>query len=479
MAGSGRVVHFVGIGGAGMSGLALVLHGPGVRVSGSDRTASSYTERLLAAGVDVRIGHDAANVPDGAELVVSTAIGDDNAELARARELGLRVTHRGELLAELAGQKRCIAVSGTHGKTTTTAMIAHALAECGRAPSYVVGGEVTVAGVTTNASWGDGEWIVVEADESDRSFLELRPELAVVTNVELDHHSTYGGKAELMAAFAQFCAQASSLVLWHGQPELAALASGGQGVTGFAVEGQPAEGAAMPVAAADLVARALDEPADPTTGIGFELVAGDRVIPGRLGVRGEHNVRNALAAMAAVGRAGVTPEESFAALASFRGVARRFELVGRTPGGAVPAGVAVYDDYAHHPTEVVAALRTARAAAGGGRVVAVFQPHLYSRTRSLARDFGRALALADAVCVLDVYPARELAADFPGVSGHMVATATADAAPGKPVYWTPTQELAGRALGELLRSGDLCITIGAGDVCDLGRELTAGSGVAA
>lgn len=470
MASSERKIHFVGIGGAGMSGLALVMSGLGAKVSGSDRATSSYTERLRAAGIDVTEGHDATNVPDGAELVVSTAIADDNPELARARELNLRILHRGDLLAELAAQKRCIAVSGTHGKTTTTAMIAHLLHECGRAPAYLVGGEVTVGGVTANAAWGDGEWVVVEADESDRSFLKLHPEVAVVTNIELDHHHTYGGKAELMKAFAEFCEPAAALVVWRDQPELAGLATTGQSVTGFAVRAGALAGAAPE---GDLSASEIDEPVDPSIGIGFRLDGGDGgALNGRLGVRGEHNVQNALAALAAARLAGVPCADALAALATFRGVGRRFELIGRSADGA-----AVYDDYAHHPTEVSAALRTARMAAAGGRVVAVFQPHLYSRTRSLAREFGRALALADAVCVLDVYPARELAADFPGVSGYMVATATADAAPGMPVFWTPTQELAAHALDGLLRPGDLCMTIGAGDVCDLGRRLVAKAGV--
>jgi UDP-N-acetylmuramate--alanine ligase len=464
-----RTLHFVGIGGAGMSGLALVMHRLGARVSGSDRERSSYSERLEQAGVAVSIGHSADNLPAGAEVVVSTAIAGDNPELERARELGLTVLHRSDLLAELAARKRCIAVAGAHGKTTTTAMIAHVLTACDRDPAYFVGGEVAVGGVTANAAWGDGEWVVVEADESDRSFLKLSPEVAVVTNVELDHHTTYGGKAELFDAFRDFCDAARSLVLWRGQPELAQLASPDRRVVSYGVQGDgDAQGGN-----ADLVAHALDEPAGAGGGIGFSVTVDGREHACRLQVRGRHNAQNALAAVAAAGLAGVEASAALAALESFSGVGRRFERLGTEPHGAH-----VYDDYAHHPTEVAAALRTARAVAGDGRVVAVFQPHLYSRTQSLARSFGRALAQADAVCVLEVYPARELASDFPGVSGYQVATATADARRGIPVYWTPSRELAKRALGGLLCDGDLCVTIGAGDITELGHDLVAQAGAA-
>ncbi len=451
-----------------MSGLALVMRRLGAQVSGSDRERSSYTDRLAMAGVTVAIGHDAANVPAGAEVVVSTAIPEDNPELERAREMGLAVLHRSDLLAELAARKRCVAVAGAHGKTTTTAMIAHVLTECGRDPAYFVGGEVRVGGVTSNAGWGDGEWAVVEADESDRSFLKLSPEVAVVTNVELDHHSTYGGKAELFEAFREFCIGPRSLVLWRGQPGLAGLATGDQRVIGYAIDDDRDVPGAAVDASNDLVAHDLTEPADVDVGTGFVVRIDGEEHVCQLRVRGRHNVQNALAAVAATGLAGVGTADALAALESFGGVGRRFELLGEESHGA-----RVYDDYAHHPTEVAAALRTARTSAGDGRVVAVFQPHLYSRTRSLARAFGQALALADAVCVLDVYPARERASDYPGVSGYMVATATADARRGLPVYWTPTHELAGRALHGLLRAGDLCVTIGAGDITELGHELAA------
>lgn len=458
---SGRKLHLIGIGGAGMSGLALVAHELGAAVSGSDRSASSYTERLTATGVNVAIGHDAAHVPDGADVVVSTAIDEANPELVRARELGLNVLHRSDLLAELVSAKpRCIAVAGTHGKTTTTAMIAHVLTETGADPSFFVGGEVNVGGRLTNAHWGAGDLVVVEADESDRSFLKLSPEVAVVTNVELDHHSTWGGGIdELLAAFARYAAPAARCVIWRSQARLAELAAA-ERVVGFGIEGSGV------TESGDFLAGDLKTPADPAQGTSFSLLHDDVDTPVRLAVRGEHNVLNALAALAALSAPGADLPGAVAALASFKGVARRFESLGTSPQGAH-----VYDDYAHHPTEVRAALTTARATAGAGRVIAVFQPHLYSRTASLARDFGRALALADVAIVLDVYPAREQAADFAGVTGWLVATATADARPGMRVLWQPSHADATAALDRELRAGDLCITIGAGDVFQIGHQL--------
>ena len=450
----GRQLHLIGIGGAGMSGLALAAKSLGAEVSGSDRAASSYTARLEDAGVKVSIGHAAEQLPAGAEVVISTAIGEDNPELAAARAAGARVLHRSDLLAELVAiSETCIAVAGTHGKTTTTAMIAHVLTELGEDPSFYVGGEVKVGGEVTNARVGDGPVAVVEADESDGSFLKLDPSVAIVTNVELDHHSTWGGGLdELMAAFAKFAAPAERLVIWRGQPGLAQLGYAAR-TDGFAIDGDAAD--------RDLIARAVETPPDPSRGSSFEL-GGVRV---ELGVRGDHNVLNALAALAALRAAGIELESAARHLATFQGVGRRFEHVGHA------LGAELYDDYAHHPTEVRAALTTARATAGDGRVVAVFQPHLYSRTQSLAREFGAALALADVIVVTGIYPARERAEDFPGVTGWMVATAAADAAPGKQVFWEPSEGDVDACLRRNLRPGDLCMTIGAGDVFTRGLAL--------
>ena len=436
---SGRRLHFVGIGGAGMSGLALVARELGASVTGSDQAESAYCERLRAAGIEPVIGHDAANVPGGAEVVVSTAIPEDNAELARARESGAPVLHRGDLLGELSRMKRTIAVSGTHGKTTTASMAALALSETGRGPAFVIGGELRAAG--TNAAWGAGEWAVIEADESDRSFLKLARDVAVVTNIELDHHSTYGRLSELEDAFAEFTRPASVRILG---PDVD-LPGNGEPVT-FGIE----EGAL----------RAEDV----TLGAGSShfLVEGSHV---DLQVPGTHNVLNALAALAALRAAGVPLEEAAPALANFTGAGRRFERHGRTETGAE-----VYDDYAHHPTEVRAALEGARTLAPR-RLVAAFQPHLYSRTRMLSREFGRALALADLVVVLDVYRARERPEDFPGVNGFLIAEAAADFAGGRPVWWLPQLDEAERQLRAELEEGDLLVTIGAGNVDELAERL--------
>jgi UDP-N-acetylmuramate--alanine ligase len=434
---SQRRLHFVGIGGAGMSGLALVCARLGAEVTGSDRSDSSYTARLRGAGIEPAIGHTAANVPDGAELVVSTAIPEDNPELAAARAAGQDVIHRGTLLGQVASLKRSIAVAGTHGKTTTCGMVAHVLLACGREPAFLIGGELRSEG--TNAAWGQGDWIVVEADESDRSFLELPRDVAVITNIELDHHHTYASLAELQAAFDQFAAPAGARISGPGATVEGALTYGLD-------EGElRAEGMAL-------------KPLGSTFS-----VAGVEV---ELSVPGRHNVENALAALAACREAGVPLEEAAPALAGYTGAGRRFEEHGHTSAGA-----RVFDDYAHHPTEVRATLEAARTL-GAHRLVACFQPHLYSRTRELARQFGAALAVADVVSVVDVYPARERAEDFPGVSGLMVAQAAADAAPGRRVLWTPTLDEAARRLEAELGEGDVLLTLGAGNVDDLAKELT-------
>jgi UDP-N-acetylmuramate--alanine ligase len=429
---SGRRLHFVGIGGAGMSGLALVARSLGAEVTGSDRAESPYLEPLRAEGVEPAIGHAAANVPGGAELVVSTAIAPDNPEVAGVDPD--RVLHRSDLLAEVSRLRSCIAVTGTHGKTTTSCMVAHVLIETGREPGYLIGGELRTTG--RNAGWGDGQWVVVEADESDRSFLKLAPEVGVITNVELDHHATYRTPREIEEAFAEFAAAAGRTIAWEDAGVAADVTYG----------------------ASDAVGLTLDAGGSRFSAFGADV---------RLQVPGMHNVLNALAAVLACREAGVEPADSAAALAGFVGAGRRFERVGTAAGGA-----AVYDDYAHHPTELRATLEAARTL-GPRRLVACFQPHLYSRTERLAREFGRALALADAACVLDVYPARERAEDHPGVSGWLIATATADASRGRPVYWTPRHEDAERLLASILGEGDILLTLGAGDVDRVAHALAA------
>jgi UDP-N-acetylmuramate--alanine ligase len=428
----GRQLHFIGIGGAGMSGLALVCAHLGATVTGSDRSDSSYMERLREAGLEPVVGHDADNLPEGAEVVVSTAIGEDNPELALARERGVEPIHRGALLAELCAEKRLIAIAGTHGKTTTTAMTVWALRAIGADPAFFVGGEVPGLGPdggTANAGWGEGEWVVAEADESDASFLLLRPEVAVVTNVEMDHHARWGSLAELHEAFRSFVGPARGLVV----------------------------------------------PADEEMGwLGerAEKVRFDAASPGppdlQLAVPGQHNLRNARAALGAIELAGLDVDAAAEALGSFAGVHRRLQLKGtRGP-------VHIYDDYAHHPTEVRAALAALREL-GPSHLIAVFQPHLYSRTKALATEFGAALALADEVVVLDIYPAREEpVGELAGVSGLQVAQAAAERIGGRPVWWLPEAETAQRALAERLDrapEGTVLVTIGAGSVFKLGEAL--------
>jgi UDP-N-acetylmuramate--alanine ligase len=420
-----------------MSGLALIAKALGAEVTGSDRAGSSYLERLREHGIEPAIGHAAANVPPGAQVVFSTAVPPDNPErsAAHGREL-----HRADLLAEIARLRRSIAVTGTHGKTTTAAMLVHALRGCGLDPSYVVGGELRSTGA--NAGWGTGEWIVVEADESDRSLLKLDPDIALLTNAELDHHSTYASRLELEQTFMTFMGSARERAVVWDRPELRALC--------------PAD------------AVAYDAP-DPVLGRDGSRFAW-RGIEVVLAVPGRHNAINAAGALTAAALAGADPSAAAGALRDFRGARRRLERLGESEAGAP-----IYDDYAHHPTEVSAAIAAARTLAFR-RVVAVFQPHLYSRTRALAREFGTALAAADVVVVLAVYPARERPDDFPGVEGSLIAAAAADAAGGRPVAWLPGFDDACRFLRATLRSGDLCLVMGAGNVDALGRSLVAGSG---
>jgi UDP-N-acetylmuramate--alanine ligase len=453
-----RRLHFVGIGGAGMSGLALVCRELGATVTGSDRFESSYMERLRAAGIEPVAGHNAANLPDGAEVVVSTAIAADNPELTLAHERGQPLLHRGELLAQLCAEKRLIAVAGTHGKTTTAAMLTWALKTLGADPAFFIGGEVPGLGPdggVANAGWGEGEWVVAEADESDGSFLELEPEIAVVTNLEMDHHSRWGSVAELRAAFAQFAGRADRVALWAGG-EAHVEPLGGEGLGSLVV---------------------LDSDRHRAE---FDLATpGPAELP--LAIPGRHNRLNARAALAAVGLAAdvssldaasesLVVDAAAAALADFPGVRRRLELIGSRDGARI------YDDYAHHPTEVRAALAALRELEPE-RLIAAFQPHLYSRTKAFAEQFGAALALADEVAVLDVYPAREQpVGELAGVSGLDVARAAADRMGGRRVMWTPTVAATQEALAGRLESGNVLVTLGAGDVFRVAEALVANGG---
>jgi UDP-N-acetylmuramate--alanine ligase len=463
-----------------MSGYARAAHTLGATVSGSDRASSGYLERLREENVlDARIGHDAANVPGGddVEIVYSSAVPADNPERVVARERGLAERPRAELLAELTALRPTIAVAGAHGKTTTASMIVHVLREQGWDPSWLVGSSVgagldnshwtsthrtstdrtsadtaptqtalTHPAPTRSASTGAPEdlpeWLVVEADESDRSMLSLNVEIAVLTNVELDHHATFSSLAELREAFREFLAGVSQAVIWD-RPDLRALRDG-------------------PAVFYDAPVGGREGKSSPGDGSSRFQWRGHEV---GLMVPGAHNALNATGALEAARLAGVDEGRAVASLAGFCGAGRRFQRIGQTASGAV-----VIDDYAHHPTEIAATLSAARTL-DPRRLVAVFQPHLYSRTAMLAREFGAALASADVIAVLDVYPARERAEDHPGVSGLTVARAVAERAGGRPVLWLARFDAAQRVLGELLEDGDMCVVMGAGDVDVLARQL--------
>ena len=386
----GRRFWFVGIGGAGMSALALVAKQWGAEVGGSDRARSSYVDRLEAAGIPVAIGHDAANVPGGAEVIVSSAVGPDNPEVA-----GRETRRRGELLAELVSLRPSIVVAGAHGKTTTAGMIAFCLDQLDCDPAFLIGGEIPQLGGNARAGAG---WLVAEGDESDRSLELLQPQIAVLTNIELDHHATFASEDEVRDLFESWVAAA------------------------------------------------------PTA------VRGDQLepVPFDLGVPGRHNRLNAAAALEALELAGVLREAAEALLPEFRGAGRRFERRGEA------GGVQVFDDYGHHPSEIAATLEAARSEAGTGRVLVVFQPHLFSRTRHVAAELAASLAAADAVAVTEVYAARE--EPVPGVDGKLVVDELVSRRPGMAVAWTPALEDAARFLSRRARPGDLVVTIGAGDV---------------
>jgi UDP-N-acetylmuramate--alanine ligase len=463
---AGRRIHFVGVGGAGMSGYARAAHALGATVTGSDRAETPYLVQLREEGVlDAEVGHDARNLPDSedVELVYSSAIPADNPERAAARERGVPDRPRADLLGELSALRRTIAIAGAHGKTTTSAMLVHVLRGEGLDPGWLIGSSIG-AGLA-NSHWSEGEWLVIEADESDRSMLALSIEIAVLTNVELDHHASFRSLAELREAFAAFLARASRAIVVWDRPDLIELTRRPPriAVSEFLLSARPSFAARRPPAGVEVVA--YDAPAPLAVPAGSSFAWRGRSVT--LAVPGAHNALNATAALEAACLAGADEHRAPAWLAGFAGAGRRFQLVGTGPAGAV-----VFDDYAHHPTEVTATLQAARTLAPQ-RLVAVFQPHLYSRTAMLAREFGQALAHADVIAVLDVYPARERAEDHPGVSGLTIARAAAERAHGRTVLWLPDFAAARPALASVLRAGDLCVVMGAGDVDVLARELVA------
>jgi UDP-N-acetylmuramate--alanine ligase len=428
-----------------MSALAAIAYAWGADVDGCDTAESAYTRRLERFGVRIALGHDREHLEDGMDVVVSSAVAADTDEVLEARVRGLSVRHRAELLAEMVAARRSICVGGAHGKTTTTAMIAYAATQLGLDPTWLVGGDVPQLG--GNAGPGGGDLLIAEADESDGSCSLLHPRIALVTNIELDHHARFGSEDELRALFAAW------------------------------VAGVPADGVVLLGDGVDLDAVA------PRAWFGFEDQADWRVTafegngrgsrfwlrvpsapPVRVELRlpGRHNARNAAGAVAALVAAGAGAADAAAALRDFEGAGRRFER-----RGAV-GGAEIVDDYAHHPTEVAAAIEAARAQSPA-RVVVCFQPHLYSRTAALADRFGEALAEADEAVVTEIYGARE--EPVPGVTAKLVVDALAELRPGMPLAYEPTLEDAADYLRARVRAGDMILTVGAGDVRRVGDLL--------
>jgi UDP-N-acetylmuramate--alanine ligase len=443
-----RAVHIVGAGGAGMSAIATVLAAMGHRVSGSDLKESAGLERLRVAGVAVSVGHAAANLGSDVDVVaVSTAVPPGNPEVRAATERGIPVVRRADILAAISATRRTIAVSGTHGKTTTTSMLALVLREAGLRPSFIIGGEVNEIG--GGAAWSTGEWFVVEADESDGTFLDLPVEAVIVTSVEADHLDYYGSLAAVEDAFDRFVAGARSLRVVCADEPVAARLGTAHGAVTYGTS-----------AAADYrIVRV--EPGRAHTRFSVER-GGTTIASVTLPAPGLHNARNATAALATAVELGVPVAAAERALGRYAGVARRFQFRGEHDG------VTVVDDYAHNPGKVEAILDAAHAG-GWSRVVCVFQPHRYSRTAALGVDLGRALAAADVVVVTDVYGAGE--PPQPGVSGMVVARSAIDARPWRRLAYLPRRADVVPYLRDVLRPGDLCLTLGAGDITSLPDDI--------
>lgn len=441
-------MHFIGIAGAGMSALAELLARRGVAVTGCDSNPRAATVDLARLGIKVVEGHSPDHVVGAGSVVFTSAMGRDHPELVAAREAGIPVIRRAEALGAAVASGEVIGVAGTHGKTTTTVMTTAALRAAGLEPTGIAGGRV--AEWDGNLSFGSDQLFVVEADEYDRSFLALDPAIAVVTNVEADHLDVYTDLADIQAAFTQYVHGARAIVLCADDAGANALALPPTAeVIRYGLHSSDARLVARDVRAVD-------------GGSVFTIVY-DGSIKGdaRLLVPGLHNVRNALAAIAAGIALGVEPAAMLPGLAEFKGVERRFQQV------AEVAGVSIVDDYAHHPTEIAATIEAARGAFPGRRLVVAFQPHLYSRTRDFAADFGTSLAGADAIFLTELYPAREQ--PIPGVSSSLVEHAVRAA--GGLLAWSGTRaELAG-ALAAEVRTGDVVITVGAGDITRTAREL--------
>lgn len=445
-----RPVHFMGIAGAGMSALAELCHRRGATVTGCDQNPAGAAD-VAALGVAVHTGHDAAHAAGHRAIVVTSAVPKDHPELAAARTAGVPVIRRAEALAEATAGGMLIGIAGTHGKSTTTVMTTEALAAAGKAPTGVVGARVRAWG--GNLSQGDHDVFVVEADEYDRSFLALWPTVAVVTNVEADHLDIYADLADITATFSEYVTRARYVVLCADDPGANALPS---------------------PATAEVIRYGITSPDARLVAYDVRHVEGGSVFKVRydgkemgevkLAVPGLHNVRNALAALACgIGPWGLTVQQMAPGLEKFVGAERRFERLGNAKG------VEMVDDYAHHPTEVRATLAAAREAFPGRRILAAFQPHLFTRTRDFAREFGEALALADVVFLADIYPAREKPIE--GVTSAMISDVMT--AIGRTPQWTGPRSAAADALAAFVREGDVVFSIGAGDITKTGPELLA------
>lgn len=445
--------HFIGIGGAGMSALARVLAERGIAVTGSDLKESRYSRSLADLGVPVAIGHAAEYLGDPDVVVVSSAIPESNPELVEARRRGLPVWSRARMLAHLGKGLRTLAVAGTHGKTTTSSMLATLLVALGHDPTFLIGGELNEMG--SNARSGSGEFYVVEADESDGSFVQLDPYVAIITNIEADHLDHYGSLDEVVAAFGDFIAKTAedgTVVVCGDDPRLTRVAR------------QRSRARVVTYGSGDDADVRFLSPVQRGIGWVFEVAFPDGVVAEcQTSVPGLHNVSNAAGVLACVWALGLDVEAAARALAGFSGVRRRFERVGEVDG------IVVVDDYAHHPTEVQATLRAARQSSGARRILAVFQPHRYTRTAALAREFGEAFSDADHVVLMDVYAAGE--APIPGVSGKSVLDAMLEYDPRAQAAYLPHRGEITPYVVRRARPGDLVMTLGAGDVTLLARDI--------
>lgn len=439
------IVHFIGIGGSGMSGIARLLIGMGHKVTGSDLRDTSNVAALRDLGAKISIGHDGSHLGNPDTVVVTSALWPTNPEYLLAKQRGIPVIHRSQALAHLASSKRLIAVAGAHGKTTSTGMVITALMALGADPSFVNGGVINSVGHSSSS--GKGELFVIEADESDGSFLHYDTAISLITNVDPDHLDHYGSIEAFHRVFADFANKSKEFVVIssddYGAKEVAKLVNRPMITFGEAE---------------DAVVRVQN--VKPEAKVSFELAYKNQVVSAKLQLAGRHNALNAAGAVATLVGLGFDFEKSLQEVAKFAGTERRFELHG------VEAGVSVYDDFAHHPTEVAAALEGARAVVGNGKLITVFQPHLYSRTRLFAKEFADVLAASDEVVLLDIYAARE--DPEPGVTGELIFNHFADK---KRIHYVPNWDDAPAVAAKLAGDGDFIMTMGCGDVYRMVPQL--------